>query len=168
MTRALSGHVRTRGKQSRSKVRKHCKTQYKLKKPTLPDLVRTNGFSWRETGTLRPHNVVAAPFVFRTHSVVRSCSAHAILWTTCGPNPKSSVFAGFRGAQGTCLQTGILLRGYCCLGMSRTVFYCILLYLILYYTVFILYYTRLGARRLGSAYIIVYTARRGGSARLIL
>ena len=25
-------------------------------KPTLPDLVRTNGFSWRETGTLGPHS----------------------------------------------------------------------------------------------------------------
>ena len=63
MIRALSGHVRTRGKQSRSKFRKHsdCKQQYNVKKLTLSDLGRTNGFRWRETGTLGPDSSGVKP-----------------------------------------------------------------------------------------------------------
>ena len=56
-------------------------------------------------------NVVAAPFVFRTHSVVRSCSAHATIGTACGPNPKSSVLQGSGVPKGR-----VYRRGYCCLG----------------------------------------------------
>ena len=68
------------------------------------------GFPQGTTLPLRhaSNNVVAAPFVFRTHSLVRSCSADGTIGTAGGPNPKSSVFAGFRGAQGILL----VIEGY--------------------------------------------------------
>ena len=44
-----------------------------MNKPTLPDLGWTNGFRWRETGTLGPYS--SSPARGRAHHMVRCVTA---------------------------------------------------------------------------------------------